>query len=87
MATERRVLWLEADELVKGINRKLIGWANYFSLGPVSKAYRAIDYYTAPRLRRWLCNKHKIANTGAARFPYEYLYQTLGLVQLQSRAS
>jgi group II intron reverse transcriptase/maturase len=87
VATERRVLWLEADELVKGINRKLIGWANYFSLGPVSKAYRAIDYYTAPRLRRWLCNKHKIANTGTARFPYEYLYQTLGLVQLQSRAS
>jgi group II intron reverse transcriptase/maturase len=87
VATERRVLWLEADELVKGINRKLIGWANYFSLGPVSKAYRAIDYYTAPRLRRWLCNKHKIANTGAARFPYEYLYHTLGLVQLQSRAS
>jgi RNA-directed DNA polymerase len=86
-ATERRVLWLEAEELVQGINRKLVGWANYFSLGPVSKAYQAVDRYVPLRLRRWLCNKHKVGNTGATRYPYEYLYDTLGLVKLQpSRA-
>ena len=85
-ATERRVLWLSAEEMVKGLNRVLVGWANYYSLGPVYKAYRAIDRYTPLRLRRWLCNKHKISNTGARRFPYEYLYDTLGLVQLQSLA-
>jgi group II intron reverse transcriptase/maturase len=85
-ATERRVLWLSAEEMVTGLNRVLVGWANYYSLGPVYKAYRAIDRYTPLRLRRWLCNKHKISNTGARRFPYEYLYDTLGLVQLQSLA-
>jgi len=84
-ATERKVLWLEAEEMVETINRKLVGWANYFSLGPVSKAYRAIDRYTPLRLRRWLCNKHKVASTGATRYPYEYLYETLGLVKLQGR--
>jgi RNA-directed DNA polymerase len=40
----------EAGELVGAINAKLRGWANYFSLGPVSKAYRAVDRHT--RLRR-----------------------------------
>ena len=85
-ATERKVLWLSAEEMVTGLNRVLVGWANYYSLGPVYKAYRAIDRYTPLRLRRWLCNKHKISNTGARRFPYEYLYDTLGLVQLQSLA-
>jgi RNA-directed DNA polymerase len=85
-ATERRVLWLEAEAMVKQLNRMLIGWANYYSLGPVHTAYRAIDCYTPLRLRRWLCNKHKIANTGARCFPYEYLYDTLGLVQLRSLA-
>lgn len=84
-ATERRVLWLEAEEMVQGINRKLIGWANYFSLGPVSKAYQAVDRYVPLRLRRWLCNKHKVGSRGATRYPYEYLYRTLGLVQLQRR--
>jgi RNA-directed DNA polymerase len=85
-ATERRVLWLSAEEMVTGLNRVLIGWANYYSLGPVYQAYRAIDRYTPLRLRRWLRNKHKISNTGARCFPYEYLYDTLGLVQLQSLA-
>jgi hypothetical protein len=35
---------------------------------------------------RWLCNKHKVSNTGAQRFPYEHLYGTLELVQLQPSA-
>ena len=82
-ATERRVLWLDAETMVKQLNRMLIGWANYYSLGPVHKAYRAIDRHTPLRLRRWLCNKHKVVNTGARRFSHEYLRNTLGLVQLQ----
>ena len=45
-STDRRTTWLEAERWCQTINRKLLGWANYFSLGPVSKAYRAIDQYT-----------------------------------------
>lgn len=81
-ATERRTQWQEADEVVRTINRKLLGWANYFSLGPTGKAYRTINQYTPRRLCRWLCRKHKVSNSGASRFPYEYLYDTLGLVEL-----
>jgi hypothetical protein len=46
-ATDRKTTWQGATTMVKQINRKLAGWGNYFNLGPVSKAYRAIDRYTA----------------------------------------
>jgi hypothetical protein len=39
--TTHRSCSLEADELVESLNRMLRGWANYFKLGPVSRAYRA----------------------------------------------
>jgi hypothetical protein len=55
----RNMEWLDAGEMVKCLNQKLGGWANYFNLGPVTPAYRFIDMYTTTRLRRWFCKKHK----------------------------
>src|SRR5215831_16256308 len=40
--TGRRQTPREAKTLVVD-NRKLVGWANYFCRGPVSKAYRAVE--------------------------------------------
>ena len=80
--TARGMLLLEAEEMVRRLNRKLTGWANYFSLGPVSPAYRAIDRHATTRLRRWLCKKHKVHGSGKKRFPDSYLYEQLGLVNL-----
>jgi len=67
------------------LNRKLVGWANYFCLGPVSPAYHLLDEHTRSRLRWWLCKKHKVANAGISRFPDQYLYEVLGLVHLAPR--
>ena len=72
-----------AVALVQRLNRKLLGWSNYFCLGSVSRAYRAIEAHTTQRLRQWLCRKHKVA--GRSRFPSEDLHHTLGLVHLPSR--
>lgn len=69
-------------EEVAQLNRLLSGWANYFCLGPVSKAYRAIDAHVVERLRRWLCKKHKTPGRGTARFSDEHLYEKLGLKRL-----
>jgi len=80
--TERKTLCLDAETVVARLNRKLVGWANYFCLGPVSKSYRAVDAHTTRRLRRWLCHKHKISGNGKTRFPEQYLHETLGLVYL-----
>jgi len=66
--TSRRTLLLEARVMVARLNRLLRGWANYFSLGPVSKAYRAVDAHATSRLRRWLCEKHKVSNCDCLRF-------------------
>ncbi len=80
--TDRRATWQDAETVVTQLNRMLRGWENYFSLGPVSKAYRALDSHTTRRLRRWLCKKHKDGGTGRSRYPNEYLYQQLGLIRM-----
>ena len=80
--TSRRTLLLDVQVMVAQLNRLLRGWANYFSLGPVSKAYRAVDAHATSRLRRWLCEKHKVSNGGYSRYPDRYLTERLGLVRL-----
>jgi RNA-directed DNA polymerase len=80
--TERRTVCLDAATVVERLNRQLRGWANYFCLGPVSKSYRAVNAHAMQRLRRWLCDKHKISGNGKSRLPEKYLHETLGLVYL-----
>jgi len=80
--TALRTGLLDTALIVQRINRLLRGWAEYFCLGPVSNSYRAIDRYTLRRLRRWLCNKHKVGSHGYTRFPDGYFYTQLGLVRL-----
>jgi group II intron reverse transcriptase/maturase len=80
--TSRRSMLLDIQALVGQLNRLLRGWANYFCLGPVSKAYRAVDAHVTSRLRRWLCEKHKVSSGGYSRYSDRYLTHQLGLVRL-----
>jgi RNA-directed DNA polymerase len=80
----RNTLWKPESELVADLNRRLRGWGNYFSLGPVSKAYRAVDTHTRKRLRQWLRDKHKVPGAGTRKFSDEYLYEELGLFRLET---
>ena len=83
--TGRGTLKQEIAEKVKELNALVEGWGNYFSLGPVSKAYRAVDAHSRYRLRQWLCAKHQQQGTGSGAYPDEYLHETLGLVQLAKK--
>ena len=85
--TRRRWTPLDAGIVVHWLNQRLVGWSNYFCLGPVSRAYRAVDHHARRRLRQWLCRKHKVPGQGTSRFPDEHLHRELGLVQLQSRTA
>jgi group II intron reverse transcriptase/maturase len=78
---------LDARTLVGTLNRTLAGWANYFCLGAVSKAYRAVDRHARKRLRQWLCAKHKLQWPATGRFPEASLYDELGLVCLPRRTA
>jgi RNA-directed DNA polymerase len=73
--------------VVKALNRMLTGWAEYFSHGTISRAYRAVDFYAQERLRWWLCRRHKVKGRGTGRFPDDKLYGKYGLVRLEKLLS
>ena len=78
-ATHKRTLLMESEEVVQHLNRVLRGWGHYFSLGPVSKAYKAIENHTTSRLRRWIYLKHK-----RRQFPPgpRFMHERMGLLWL-----
>jgi RNA-directed DNA polymerase len=85
--TGRHSTQQDVATLVETLNRKLIGWSNYFCCGSASNAYRAVDRHTVRRLRQWLCIKHKVQRRGTQQFSEDVLYSKFGLVRLKSRTS
>jgi group II intron reverse transcriptase/maturase len=80
--TGRPWTWLEPGEMIRRLNQKLVGWANYFCLGRVGAAYRHVMAHTGHRLRQWLGRKYRVQGPQRARFSDRYLREDLGLVWL-----
>ena len=76
---------LDHTTVVTKLNQMMNGWANYFCLGPVSKAYAALELHARRRLRWWLCIKHKVAWPATKKFPEASLHDQFGLVRLTER--
>jgi len=83
--TGRNKTPLDQEAVVGTLNRMMIGWANYFCLGPVSQAYRAVERHARKRLRQWLCAKHNLSWPATHRFSDVALHDVLGLVRLTTR--
>ena len=85
--THRRYGLLDSGVVVRRLNQVMEGWANYFQLGQVSPAYRAVDAHAIRRLRQWLCRKHKVRAGKYVRFSDERLWNDYGLTRLVLRTA
>src|ERR1700693_5531417 len=65
--TRRNKTQLDRKTVVGALNRMMIGWANYFCLGPVSEAYYAVERYSRQRLRQWLRAKHNLRGSATKK--------------------
>jgi group II intron reverse transcriptase/maturase len=83
--TSKRKTPLDHGTVVMKLNQMMNGWANYFCLGPVSKAYAAVEQHARRRLRRWLCAKHKLARASTGKYPDERLHDKFGLARITER--
>jgi RNA-directed DNA polymerase len=83
--TDRKQIGQETTQMVARLNRTIEGWANYFCLGFVSRAYRAVEQHACRRLRQWLGRKHKMHAGAKTLFTPKYLHQKLGLANLSVR--
>ena len=84
-ATDRRSTSRSVEEVVADLNPMVQGWANYFSLGSVSKAYRSVDAHVGSRLRKWLNAKHQVRCAGKKWYISAAEALQLGLTQLRGR--
>jgi group II intron reverse transcriptase/maturase len=80
--TDPRFGTMAAEEMVQRLNWMISGWANYFTLGQVNPAYRAIDRHATRRLRQWFCRKHKMKSKKHVRFSDIRLREHYGLIYL-----
>ena len=74
--------WLGSFPFLVIRHSYVAGERYYFQVGTVSKAYRALDSFTAMRLRRWLQFKHKTRRRKGGSYPLSHLYGHFGLVRL-----
>jgi len=72
-------------EVVAEVNRKLIGWANYFRYGTVFQDYWDVNGYSLQSARGFLTRRHKVHGRGTRRFPAEKVFGPLGLYCLRVR--
>jgi RNA-directed DNA polymerase len=68
-------------ELRTRLNRLLTGWAEYFKFGYTPKAYQALRWHVANRVRQFLRRRHKLPS-GTGRFGLLEVYGKVGVIDL-----
>jgi hypothetical protein len=82
-ATTRQTCFMAVEDKVRTLNQMIRGWANYFSLGAVVRAYDIVMQHACRRLRRWLCQKFGVPGWASWRYTHQYLHGELGLIRLR----
>lgn len=82
--TKRNQPW-KVDSIIKRLNAKIYGWANYFGHGNVKKLFRRLDEWIRMRLRSYMERKKAVTNQNK-RIPNSF-FRKKGLVALLTRLS
>lgn len=73
-------------DVAADLNRRLRGWATYFSYGTRGLAYRAIDHYVSDAVCHFLRRRHHVPTRGTRRFGAQRVFGPLGVFRLESLA-
>lgn len=86
--TKRDLTCIPLEDVVRNVNRRLMGWANYFHYRNSSLAMSKVRNHAEDRLRTHLRRRHKVKDRGSAfkRFPGSSLYERYGLYRLPMKA-
>ena len=82
VTTRRQTLWRSPQDEVRELNLQMRGWAQYFNLGYVTRAWQIVQMHACRRLRRWLQRKHHSRTGHAQPYPHCVLYDEYGLTRL-----
>ncbi len=84
--TCRKTLHLPKEVVIKKLNEVVRGWAGYFYYGNCSRDLSALKGFLDERVRIYLRRKHSKKSRGYKVYPYQYLYETLGLYKIPTTA-
>ena len=84
--TCRRTLALPTEVIIQRLNEVVRGWVGYFYYGNCSKDFSALRWHLEERVRTYLRRKHQRKSRGYKAYPYNYLYETLGLFKIPMKA-
>jgi group II intron reverse transcriptase/maturase len=84
-ATAANMGCLDASQVVGKLNQMLRGWAEYYSVGAVTKAYKIASKHVIGRFRQWMGRKFKWKTKGYKRYTDRKLYEEFGLIDLMDR--
>ena len=80
----RHTLHVKPAEVIKGLNRFLVGWTNYYRHTNASKAFQRLQDYCNQRVRRYLRRRKAKKGYGWKDYPNSYLHDILGLEYIAS---
>lgn len=69
----------KAEAIAQELTPILRGWVNYFRIANSTKIFSKVRYYTAQRMRKFICRRGHRSGYGYKSYPGKYLYGKLGL--------
>jgi RNA-directed DNA polymerase len=84
--TSRLTHCIGQDQVLKGVNRYVRGWVNYFHLHNSTRVFCRQRFFLEQRMRKYLQERRQIKGFGFRRWPSAKLYKEFGLYAIPQYA-